>query len=258
LIEKVFGGRRALGLWLAACLFAAGQSVAQVAVHAGACQKSTFKVALDIGHYKAAPGAISARGITEFTYNHALAELVLAALKAQGFETAFLIGESGEPLPLSRRPQIAQEANADLFISLHHDSAQQQYFSEWTFEGHPHPYSDNFHGYSIFVSTSSRRASDSMELATMLGRALEANGLTPSLHHAEPIPGEGRTLLNPALGIYRFDQLAVLRGATMPALLLESALIVNRDEEQAIQAGTYHPRVVAALVKAITEYCSRH
>src|ERR1700689_3910299 len=131
----MFEGRWVLGLWLAACLFAAGQSVAQVAVQAGTCQKSTFKVALDIGHYKAAPGAISARGITEFTYNHALAELVLAALKAQGFETAFLIGESREPLPLSRRPQIAQEANADLFISLHHDSAQQQYFSEWTYEG---------------------------------------------------------------------------------------------------------------------------
>ena len=75
MIEKMFEGRWVLGLWLAACLFAAGQSVAQVAVQAGACQKSTFKVALDIGHYKAAPGAISARGITEFTYNHALAEL---------------------------------------------------------------------------------------------------------------------------------------------------------------------------------------
>jgi N-acetylmuramoyl-L-alanine amidase len=258
LIEKLPSRRWMLGLWLVAGLFIAGQSFAQVVLPGDTCHKSTFKVALDIGHYKAKPGATSARGITEFTYNHALAELVLAALKAHGIDTAFLIGDSGEPLPLPRRPQIAQEEKADLFISLHHDSAQKQYFSDWTFEGRQHPYSDKFHGYSIFVSTSSRWAKDSMTLATLLGRALEANGLTPSLHHAEAIPGEGRTLLDPSLGIYRFDELAVLRGATMPALLLESALIVNRDEEQAIQAGTYHPKVVAALLQAITQYCSRH
>ena len=65
-------------------------------------------------------------------------------------------------------------------------------------------------------------------------------------------------LLDPSLGIYRFDELMVLRGATMPALLLESAVIVNRDEEQAIRAGTYHPKVVAALVQAIGQYCARH
>ena len=258
------GRRRLLGLWLAVGLCIAGHAVAQDmkgAIPAGqraACQKSTFKIALDIGHYKTKPGAISARGITEFTYNHALAGLVLAALKTRGFEAAFLIGESGDPLPLPRRSQIAQEEKADLFISLHHNSVQKQYFSEWMFEGHSHPYSDKFHGYSIFVSTSSHWAKESMTLATLLGRALKANGLTPSLHHAEAIPGENRTLLNSALGIYRFDELAVLRGATMPALLLESGLIVNRDEEQSIQSGMYHPKVVAALVEAITQYCNHH
>jgi N-acetylmuramoyl-L-alanine amidase len=125
------------------------------------------------------------------------------------------------------------------------------------FGGRSHPYSDRFHGYSIFVSASSLWATDSIALATLLGRALTVQGLTPSLHHAEAIPGENRTLLDPRLGIYRFDELVVLRGATMPALLLESGVIVNRDEEQAIQNGGYHTKVAAALVDAISEYCSR-
>src|ERR1700722_4033073 len=253
LTVKWRGRRRWLGTWLAAGLCIAGHAVAQ----GSGCQKSTFKIALDIGHYNARPGAISARGITEFTYNRALAELVLTALKAAGFEQTFLIGESGELMPLERRPAIARAQHAALFISLHHDSAQTQYFSEWVFEGQSHPYSDKFHGYSIFVSQSSHWAKDSLALASLLGRALKANGLTPSLHHAEPIAGEGRTLLDPALGIYAFDGLAVLRGATMPALLLESGLIVNRDEEQQIRSGVYHPKVVAALVSAITQYCDR-
>jgi N-acetylmuramoyl-L-alanine amidase len=223
----------------------------------GRCQPPTFKVAIDIGHDKRRPGATSARGVTEFTYNHALGELVLSALKASGFTSAFLIGESGALMPLSYRPRIASDEQAAVFISLHHDSAQTQYFSEWSFDGRRYAYSDTFHGYSIFVSQGSRWAKDSLALATLLGQALKANGLTPSLHHAEKIPGEARTLLDPSLGIYAFDGLAVLRGATMPALLLESGLIVNRGEEQAIQSGMYHPKIVAALVSAITRYCAR-
>ncbi len=42
----------------------------------------------------------------------------------------------------------------------------------------------------------------------------------------------------------------------MPALLLESAVIVNRNEEQEIQSGQYHPKVVAALVEAISRHCA--
>jgi N-acetylmuramoyl-L-alanine amidase len=221
------------------------------------CQRSAFRVALDIGHYTAAPGAISARGFTEFTYNRKLGQAALIALRAAGFGETLLIGESGDPMPLTRRSRIARDEHADLFVSLHHDSVQKQHFSEWIVNDRKQWYSDTFHGYSIFVSATSRQAAESKTFATLLGRDLRVLGLTPSLHHAEPIPGEGRVLLDPYLGIYRFDELAVLRGATMPALLLESAIIVNRDEEREILSGAYHAKVVAALVAAISQYCDR-
>ena len=160
-------------------------------------------------------------------------------------------------MPLTRRTEIALEAEATLFISLHHDSSQKQYFSTWQFEGRTLPYSDTFHGYSIFVSARSKWAAKSRELATYLGQALHSEGLTPSLHHAEPIPGESRKVLDGNLGTFEFGELAVLKSATMPALLLEAGIIVNRYEEQSIQAGLYHPKVVAALVTAIDRYCNR-
>lgn len=220
------------------------------------CQKETLKIALDIGHDRTKPGATSARGVPEFEYNLSLAQKAFQALQAAGFRGVFLIGESGGPMPLLRRTQIAREQGAALFLSLHHDSAQKQYFSQWTVNGRSLPHSDTFHGYSVFISTSSPWARESLTLATHLARGLKARGLTPTPHHAEPIQGENRTLLDRDLGIYRFDELAVLRTATMPALLLESAVIVNRDEEQAIQSGQYHPRVVAALVEALSRHCA--
>ena len=102
---------------------------------AAGCVKSTFRVAIDVGHYLAAPGATSARGITEFTYNRALAEMVLRAVKEAGFTGSFLIGDTGDMSSLSRRPAIAREQGAALFVSLHHDSVQKQYLSTWMFDG---------------------------------------------------------------------------------------------------------------------------
>ena len=219
------------------------------------CDKASFKVALDIGHDKLRPGATSARGVSELSYNLALGRLARSALEAAGFTQTILINEDGAKIPLSRRPEIAREQGARLFISLHHDSVQPQYLSQWIVDGASRSYSDKFRGYGIFVSASSPWAKASLSVAEDLGRSLEAQGLRPSLHHAEAIPGENRALLDPKLGIYRFDELAVLRGATTPALLLESGIIVNRDEEKAIQSGLYHPKIAAALVEAVTRYC---
>ena len=219
------------------------------------CVKDAFKVALDIGHDRHHPGATSARGVSEYDYNLALGRLVLQTLHAAGFASAFLIDETGESIGLARRSGIARQAQAAVFISLHHDSVQPRYLSQWVVGGHVRPYSDTFHGYSIFVSSTSRWAEANLALATDVGVGLVAQGLVPSLHHAIPIQGENRRLLDRAIGIYAFDELAVLRGATMPALLLESGIIVNRDEEQAIQSGGHETKVALGILSGVTQFC---
>ncbi len=222
------------------------------------CVPGVYRVAIDIGHYRAASGATSASGVAEFEYNAALAQLVLTGLRNAGFTAAFLIGESGAPLQLEERTRQAAAAGAAFFLSLHHDSVQPAYLLDWMVGGRPQHYSDRFHGFSIFVSERNPYFAESRQFAGLLGDALVAQGLTPSLHHAEPIIGEGHPLLDPTRGIYRYDALAVLRTATMPAALLESAVIVNRIEEQRVRTGDYHAKVVAAVVKTVGEYCSLH
>ncbi|SDR16289.1 N-acetylmuramoyl-L-alanine amidase [Rhizobiales bacterium GAS113] len=222
------------------------------------CQPALFRVALDIGHDRAKPGAISATGVTEFEYNLSLGHAVIAGLRQAGFGAAFLVGESGTPQPIERRTKIAMDAGAVLLVSLHHDSVQPRYLSEWTVDGRLQHYSDNFHGYSVFISGKNGHQQGSKEFAVLLGEALLGQGLTPSLHHAKKIPGENRPLLDARLGVYRFNDLEVLKTASMPAVLLETGIIVNRKEEQEIRNGPYHKRIVAALVHAIRSFCSMH
>jgi N-acetylmuramoyl-L-alanine amidase len=186
--------RECATLWTLALLTAgavgskAGE--AQEAAPQPACRPAEFRLALDIGHHRAAPGAISATGVAEFEYNLVLARGVLTALRKAGFTTAFLIGETGTPLQLRERTRFAQTERAALFVSLHHDSVQARYLSEWRVDSKPEHYSDAFHGYSVFVSDRNPYPAASREFAELLGESLVVEGLTPSLHHAEPIPGK--------------------------------------------------------------------
>lgn len=240
--------------WVRWLLLAAALALPTAAPAQDGCSPARFKVALDIGHTLSQPGATSARGVPEFTYNQRLARAVQAALGRGGIASV-LIGESGAPLALAARPRLAQEAGASLFLSLHHDSVQPQYLSTWVVDGRTRPYSDVFRGYSVFVSSLGRRPADSLRFAALLGGGLRAAGFTPSGHHALPVPGEGRPVVDAGLGILRYDGLAVLRGAAMPAALLEAGVILNRDEEMQVQSPAMLDRLAGAVARAVRRYC---
>ena len=218
------------------------------------CGPGRFKVALDVWHTLSQPGATSARGRTEFEFNQRLARAVQAHLAARSI-AAVLIGEAGGPMPLVQRTRLAQAAGASLFLSLHHDSVQPQYLSTWVVDGQVQSYSDVFRGYSVFVSESGGQPRDSLRFAALLGAGLRGAGFRPSLHHAEPIPGEGRPVVDAGLGIMRFDGLAVLRTAAMPAVLLEAGIIVNRGEEEAMRTPTVVERLAEVVADAVRGYC---
>jgi N-acetylmuramoyl-L-alanine amidase len=215
-----------------------------------------FVLAIDVGHSRTRPGATSARGVGEFYFNRDLARQLLAALRSQGWSTtAFLINEAGLDLPLAQRSRLAQQRGADLLLSLHHDSVQPHYLATWEYQGKTAAYSDRCHGYSLFYSDLNPQAAASLVFARQLGQRLRERGFSPSLHHAEAIPGEHRPLVDPAIGLYRFDDLVVLKTATMPAVLLESGIIVNRDEEQRLREPATQQALTAAIIEAVTGVC---
>ena len=212
------------------------------------------KVAVDIGHHRAAPGATSARGTPEWSFNAALAGLVTKALQQQGV-AAVLLNPAGDPIELRRRPADAEAAGATLFLSIHHDSVQDKYLSPWQWQGRNQLYSDQFSGYGLFVSAKNPAFDRSRAVAEAVGDQLLGLGLAPSLHHAEPIPGENRPLLDARRGIYRFDDLIVLKSAAMPALLIEAGIIVNRRDEPVLADDAFRSRFAEAVARGVAASC---
>lgn len=158
-----------------------------------------------------------------------------------------LLNPAGAPIELKQRPADAQAAGATLLVSIHHDSVQDQYL----------PHADRFSGYGLFVSGLNPQFQKSEAAAEKVGDRLLALGLSPSLHHAEPIPGENRPLLDPRRGIYRYDDLVVLKYAAMPALLIEAGVIVNPHDEEILADPGSRWKFAGAVAQGIADWCRR-
>lgn len=231
-----------------------GIAVAAAATGAQACDKASFAILLDVGHTPSAPGAISARGKTEYALNTALTAAIERTLETRGYAVSRL-GARASAQRAGRRAAAIKSSGADLMLSVHHDSAQPRYFETWTYGGEQRPYSDRFKGWSIFVSQAGAQAPESLRFARTLADELKSRGWPFTRHHAEPIPGEGRALIDPSRGIYRRDDLAVLRSAAAPAALLEAGVIVNRDEEAALDTATRRSAIAGAVADAVDGFC---
>ena len=211
-----------------------------------------LRVAIDIGHTPGTPGAMSATGVMEYTLNRRMARLIADDLRQQSGVSVTLINESGREISLLARGVVANTAKADLFLSVHHDSVNERYKStRRTADGRAFRYSDRFRGYSVFYSEKNAQPAASLEFAKQLGRAMREQGMTPTAHHAEKIPGEGRDFVAPEFGVYRFNDLLVLKRARMPAALLECGVIVHPEEEAELSTPERQRQIVAAVRDAV-------
>ena len=191
---------------------------------------------MDVGHYSAEPGVISASGRPEFEYNLELARQVKSGLESLGLGVR-LIGERGDYAVLHHRTRDA--AGADLFLSIHHDSVR-----EWLL-----PQAAKFAGFSLFVSRGNGHPDRSLACASAIGARLRAAGFTPSRYHADAVLGENRPFADEANGVHYYDNLAVGKTATMPSVLFEAGVIVNPAED----ARMRDPLVQARIARAVAE-----
>lgn len=242
-----------------ATLVAAEQSNAHAAkAPSSKCNRATFRVILDVGHTALEFGAISARGVREYDFNLRLAQRIEAMLLDAGFaRTVLLVTTGPNRKELTARVARANAMRADLFVSIHHDSVPEFLIGKWEYEGAEGRYSDRFKGHAIFISKENSKAKKSLAFARLLGRQLKAAGLQYTPHYTEPLMGRRRrVLVDRDAGVYRFDQLIVLKDTKMPAVLLEAGSIIHRDEELVMSSPERQSAIATALAAAVEEFCA--
>jgi N-acetylmuramoyl-L-alanine amidase len=265
-MHRVWRGLAKLGVVLAIALLAAEPQSVRSQEHGGAanqavsetCTRATFRVVVDVGHTLDVLRAMSARGVPEYAFNLQLARDIKQALVDAGFEqTVLMITATAPWRGLVERAARANATHANLFIAIHHDSVPDDLKQVWEYAGQKNEFNDDYPGYAIFISYDNADPAGSLLFGSMLGKELERRGLNYTPHYTLALMGHRRRILVDAgAGVYRYDQLIVLRQTRMPAVLLEAGSIVNRQEE--LELGTPERRSLtsAAITAAVANFCA--
>ena len=214
------------------------------------------RIVIDPGHGGKDPGAVGVKGTEEKAMNLWMGLELADALREKDFEV-LLTRTDDTFIPLAQRAALANRYKADLFISIHCNASL----------------SPKLSGFEVYIL--SEKASDphAAAVARLENASLEFEGKAPP----EPVQAVLRSLAKNA-NINRSAQLAsimdrkigeqmaepdaglqqaafyVLRGAEMPAILIELGFLSNKDEEQHLQNKKYRKKMIHAIEDSILEF----
>ncbi|HXQ41807.1 MAG TPA: N-acetylmuramoyl-L-alanine amidase [Candidatus Udaeobacter sp.] len=217
-------------------------------------------VYIDPGHGGADPGTIGPDGVYEKTITLEVAQELQRQLIASGRYRAKLTRYGDQYVPLRPRFEMARDDHADLFISLHVNSA---------LFGNPR-------GLSVYTLSETGSDSEADALAAKENKADLISGvdLTNQTKAVTSIlidlaQRESKNLsarfaelllhdlgqVNPLLiNSHRFAGFAVLKAPDIASVLIELGYISNAGDEALLLSEAHRAKLAAAMLRAIDDY----
>ena len=216
-------------------------------------------IVLDPGHGGKDPGAIGYSGVYEKNITLAMAKELKVILEKEGYKV-HLTRSTDIFIPLRDRVKIARKYNADLFMSIHADSAV------------------NRSAKGLSVYTLSETASDkeaaalaerenkadvvaglnllehSKEVSDILINLAQRETMNRSSEFASFMVQEMRKSVKLRDNTHRFAGFAVLKAPDVPSVLLEMGYISNRTEERLLKQKDYRRKLAVSTSKAVEKY----
>lgn len=216
-------------------------------------------VVLDPGHGGQDPGAISRTGRYEKDLVLMMAKETKTLLEKAGYKVV-LTRSTDVFIPLRGRIKKAHEANGDLFISIHADSAK----------------NSSAKGLSIY--TISEKASDKeaaalaerenksdilygmnlaeyqQEVSDILIDLAKTDTMNKSSQYADNVVSEMKRKIQLVPNAHRFAGFVVLKSPNIPSVLLEMGYLSNREEEKLMWQKSYRNKLSQALVNAVNQF----
>lgn len=221
-------------------------------------------IVIDPGHGGDDPGAIGKRGTTEKDVVLAIGKKLKGVLNSGTGTRAFLTREGDYYVPFKKRLSIARELGADLFISIHADAARNSIAK----------------GSSVYCLSTGGATSVAANLLAHKENLADIIGGTPGEGNgngeSDPIilnmfqtntinqsKNFGNLILN---GLGRINNIKfprvqeapfrVLKFPEIPAVLIETAYISNRQEESNLRDNKFQTALAATIAEAVRGYFS--
>ncbi|WP_394727847.1 N-acetylmuramoyl-L-alanine amidase [Altererythrobacter sp. GH1-8] len=224
-------------------------------------------VVIDAGHGGRDPGATSGtqeRPLVEKDIVLGIALKLREELLELGGIRVALTREDDRFLTLSERPAIAGRMKADLFVSIHADSAGEEGDAAGA-----SVYTLSERATSAAAARFARRENDADRLngVELAGGDAEVNAILVELSQrrakedalelAGLVEREGRARLNFHPQPIRGADLVVLRTPDMPSILFEAGFLTNPDEAERLSSEEGQEAAAESLARAIQVYFVR-
>ncbi len=221
-------------------------------------------IMVDAGHGGRDCGAISISGAYEKHLTLKAAKELRDKLLKTGRYTVMLTRSDDRALALRQRVQMARNAKADIFISIHADSAR------------------NSSAKGLSVYTLSETASDSeaaalaerenkadavigmdfsdkpQDVATILIDLVRRDTMNNSSILADYMAAEMKKNVTVLPNTHRFAGFAVLKAPDIPSVLVEIGYLSNRQEELLLRRPEYREKLANSMVKALDKLFANH
>jgi N-acetylmuramoyl-L-alanine amidase len=219
-------------------------------------------IVIDPGHGGTESGAIGPSGVMEKDLTLLLARELESRLSSRlGVRVVLTRGEDAT-LPLDDRAAIANQNKADLFISIHLNSslgsgahgAETYFLSAEASDARAAKAAAAENAPAAVAPPPGDTKEEVKDLELILWDLAQSRHLSESQSFATLI----QTELNEALQLrdrgVKQAPFIVLKGAEMPAVLVELGFISNPEEEKKLQDATYRGALVDSLTKAVARY----
>lgn len=216
------------------------------------------RIVVDAGHGGHDPGAIGRTGLREKDVNLDIARRLSNLLEAKGIE-AVMTRSVDKFITLEQRAEIANRARADFFVSLHSNSARSSRLSGFEVYYVTDKLSDTERALRAARSADlniepSSFYKDSLDLKATLWDMLYTRYRGDSIILAQSIcESAGRGMGVKILGV-KSAPFYVLKGARIPAVLVEVGFVSNPSEERYLRNSFYRQQIAEAICDGILRY----
>jgi len=204
-------------------------------------------ITIDPGHGGSETGALGLDGSLEKDVVLGVARRFRAKLQSGLGVRVILTRDGDNELTLDERAAIANTNKSSLFVSIHADASPRR---------RAQGSSVYFLSYSSSGENTPTTAGGGGDLDFILWDMAQASHLSQSSQLAEILQEELRSITGGERvnrGIKQ-NTFRVLRGATMPAVLVELGFISNPDEEKLLTSEEYQERLAEALYRGVRRY----
>lgn len=217
-------------------------------------------IVIDAGHGGVDPGAIARTGLQEKFVVLDVAKRLARHLGQTGRFEIHMTRDRDVFIPLRERVRISREHDADLFISIHADAAE-------------NPKATGAGVYTLSENASDREAaalarrenrsdiiagvnldSEPDEVASILIDLAQRETKNNSAQFASLLVPELRKVVTLRSHTHRFAGFAVLKAPDVPSVLVELGFLTNRTEERRLASPNGREKLAKAISEAVDGY----